>query len=123
MWDNDVYVLPAIVLFHPDVAKQLLRYRSSMADSAQRHATMMGRPGYRFPWESAFYGGDVTPDTCTECRDRALHVTAGECVAQQTQNAHPVSLLGQQQLIRVSCFIFLRNLNINITVVCMSHVF
>lgn len=76
-WDNEMYMLPAVVLFHPTLAKVMLRYRASVADAAERHAAAMGAKGYRFPWESATSGDDVTPDTCTTCSQQQLHVTAG----------------------------------------------
>ena len=28
MWDNEMYILPAVLPFHPLMAKQMLRYRS-----------------------------------------------------------------------------------------------
>lgn len=27
MWDNEFYIMPAILMFQPDLAKQMLRYR------------------------------------------------------------------------------------------------
>ena len=56
----------------------MLRYRASVADAAARHAEAMGAKGFRFPWESATSGEDVTPpNTCTACSKQQLHVTAG----------------------------------------------
>ena len=75
-WDMEMYMLPAVVLFRPDIAKSMLRYRASGSEEAKQFATDTNHEGYRFPWESAFRKSDVTPDTCIGCRERAFHVTA-----------------------------------------------
>ena len=74
-WDNEMYILPAVVLFNPDLAKAILRIRSSTATIAREYAQTNGHQGYQFPWERALTGRDVTPDNCRDCRDNALHVT------------------------------------------------
>ena len=30
---------------------------------------------YRFPWESAYTGAEVTPDLCVACRENQQHIT------------------------------------------------
>ncbi len=75
-WDTELYILPAVLMFHPDLAKRMLRYRSAKAPAAREHAEAMGAEGYRFPWESAFTGHDVTPDSCIQCKDQQLYVSA-----------------------------------------------
>lgn len=32
--------------------------------------------GYRYGWETAFSGDDVTPGTCVACKEKQVHVTA-----------------------------------------------
>ena len=75
-WDNEMYLLPALVLFHPEIAKNLLHLRAAKRGEAEAYAKNTGGQGYRFPWESAVSGYDVTPDTCPTCRDNQLFVTA-----------------------------------------------
>ncbi len=75
-WDSEMYILPAILLFHPELAKRMLRYRSYTAAAARQHAEAMGAEGYRFPWESAYTGHDVTPDSCINCREQQIFVSA-----------------------------------------------
>jgi len=31
MWDNEMYIMPAVLLFQPDTAKKMLRYRSEIS--------------------------------------------------------------------------------------------
>jgi trehalose/maltose hydrolase-like predicted phosphorylase len=60
-WDADVFVLPALVTVDPDAARRMVDYRLNRLDAARRRAHAEGRPGARFPWESALSGDDVTP--------------------------------------------------------------
>ena len=73
-WDSEMYILPAIVFFRPDLAKIMLRYRIKRTSEASNLAGMYGDKGYRFPWESAKTGRDVTPDTGATCRDQQIHI-------------------------------------------------
>ena len=54
----------------------MLRYRASITDMAAQYAKDTGAEGYRYAWESVTSGRDVTPDKCTACAERQLHVTA-----------------------------------------------
>jgi trehalose/maltose hydrolase-like predicted phosphorylase len=60
-WDSDVFVLPALAATHPKAARAMLEYRLRRIPAARRSAEALGRPGARFPWESADVGLDVTP--------------------------------------------------------------
>ena len=77
MWDSEIYILPTMILFHPNTVKKIMRYRSSLAPRAGANAELYGAQGYHFPWESAFYGGETSPemDECRECVWRKYHVT------------------------------------------------
>ncbi len=74
-WDTEVYMFPAVLFFYPEMAKRLLRYRSAKSQEAKEYADEIGAEGYRFPWESALSGFDVTPDGCPACKERAIHVS------------------------------------------------
>lgn len=75
-WDNEMYIMPAVTLLHPDHAKAMLRFRAKYTNQARDYAGETGGKGYRYPWEMAFSGQDVTPDKCVACKENALHVTA-----------------------------------------------
>ena len=44
-WDAEMYILPAMVLTHPDLVKYILRYRSAFAQEAKELAEQMGFEG------------------------------------------------------------------------------
>ncbi|ELU17895.1 hypothetical protein CAPTEDRAFT_188601 [Capitella teleta] len=77
MWDNEMHILPTFLLFHPNTVKKALRYRSTMAPRALSNAEKYGGKGYHFPWESGFYGEEVSPeaDECPECSWHKYHTT------------------------------------------------
>ena len=55
-WDSEMYILPAILMTQPEMAKYIIRYRASKYEAALAHAKKMGKEGLRFPWESAYSG-------------------------------------------------------------------
>lgn len=82
LWDNEMYIIPAILPFYPNIVKKMLRYRSAMSKRAADNAKRFGASGgYHFPWESAFSGNDLSPSTCEanqqNCHWKKLFVTAG----------------------------------------------
>lgn len=81
MWDNEFYIMPAILPFHPGMAKNQIRYRSALMAAASANADLFGGQGVHFPWESAYSGSDVSPDSCVkddpQCNWRKIFVTAG----------------------------------------------
>ncbi|CAF1657300.1 unnamed protein product, partial [Didymodactylos carnosus] len=66
---------PAVLMFYPTLAKEILSYRIALKDSAIYNAKLFGYEGWRFPWESARTGVDVTPDCCPEVRLYQMHIT------------------------------------------------
>ena len=58
MWDVEAFVVPPLILTHPDAARSLLEYRSRCLPAARMNAAMHGRPGAQFPWESGLREGD-----------------------------------------------------------------
>ena len=51
-WDSDFWVLPALVLFHPERAKSLAMFRHRTLPAAQDRAKAYGYQGAMYPWES-----------------------------------------------------------------------
>ena len=60
-WDTDLWMFPAILALHPEMAKSLVEYRYQRLDAAKRNAFNHGYKGAMFPWESADSGVEETP--------------------------------------------------------------
>ncbi|CAF1060401.1 unnamed protein product [Adineta steineri] len=74
-WDTETWMYPPVLIFYPTLAKEILSYRIALRDSAIDNAHLFGYEGWRFPWESARTGVDVTPDCCPEVRLYQMHIT------------------------------------------------
>lgn len=61
-WDTEIWMQPSILLLEPKWSTELLNYRFAMRHAAHDNAKKTGYKGYRFPWESARTGIDVTPN-------------------------------------------------------------
>ena len=75
-WDTETWMFPPVLLLHPATARRLLEYRWARLGQAEDYAASSGWEGARFPWESAFTGGEVCPDWAAETRDHQHHITA-----------------------------------------------
>ncbi|WP_022826156.1 glycoside hydrolase family 65 protein [Hymenobacter norwichensis] len=60
-WDSDLWMFPALLVLHPDIAKSLVEYRFQRLDMARRNAFAHGYKGAMYPWESADTGVEETP--------------------------------------------------------------
>ncbi|WP_316831534.1 glycoside hydrolase family 65 protein [Pedobacter aquatilis] len=60
-WDTDIWMFPALLVLHPDIAKSLIEYRFQRLDAARRNAFSHGFKGAMYPWESADTGVEETP--------------------------------------------------------------
>jgi len=60
-WDSDLWMFPALLVLHPDIAKSLVEYRFRRLEPARRNAFAHGYRGAMFPWESADSGVEETP--------------------------------------------------------------
>lgn len=59
-WD-ELFVMPVLTLWFPEVAEALLRYRSRRLPAARDAATRAGLAGALFPWQSGSDGREETP--------------------------------------------------------------
>ena len=78
LWDSEMYVMPAVLLFHPDLVKRMMRYRASKAEQARENAEGMGAVGYKYPWASASSGREVSHELneCgVSCLEKRYHNT------------------------------------------------
>jgi len=60
-WDTELWMYPAILVMHPEMAKSLVEYRFQRLEPARKNAFSHGYKGAMFPWESADSGVEETP--------------------------------------------------------------
>ena len=60
-WDTELWMYPALLVLHPEIAKSLVEYRYQRLDAAKRNAFSKGYKGAMYPWESAETGVEETP--------------------------------------------------------------
>jgi trehalose/maltose hydrolase-like predicted phosphorylase len=60
-WDTDVWMYPAMLVLHPEIARSMVEYRFERLESARKNAFSHGYKGAMFPWESADSGVEETP--------------------------------------------------------------
>ncbi|XP_077863843.1 protein-glucosylgalactosylhydroxylysine glucosidase-like [Saccoglossus kowalevskii] len=75
-WDTETWMYPPVLMFRPDIAKNILSYRWHGRDTAEKRAELNGHLGTRYPWESAYTGAEVTPDCCITTRENQQHITS-----------------------------------------------
>lgn len=60
-WDADLWMFPAILELHPELAKSMIEYRYERLEAAERNAFSHDFKGAMYPWESAETGDEETP--------------------------------------------------------------
>jgi trehalose/maltose hydrolase-like predicted phosphorylase len=60
-WDADLWMFPALLVLHPEMAKSMIEYRYERLETAKSNAFEHGYKGAMFPWESAASGVEETP--------------------------------------------------------------
>ena len=60
-WDAELWMYPAILLMHPEMAKSMVEYRYERLKEAKHNAFAHGYKGAMYPWESAASGNEETP--------------------------------------------------------------
>lgn len=60
-WDTELWMYPAILLLHPEIAKSMVEYRFNRLEAAKKNAFTYGYKGAMYPWESADSGVEETP--------------------------------------------------------------
>ena len=71
-WDAEVWMMPALIVQHPDYAKSIIDYRFKRLGQAKKNAQMHGFAGAEYPWESADTGAEMTSPEFAQER----HITA-----------------------------------------------
>jgi len=52
-WDTELWMYPALLVLHSELAKSMIEYRYQRLEAAKRNAFSKGYKGSWFPWESA----------------------------------------------------------------------
>jgi protein-glucosylgalactosylhydroxylysine glucosidase len=60
-WDAELWMFPAILVLHPEMAKSMIDYRYERLEEAKHNAFAHGYKGAMYPWESAATGNEETP--------------------------------------------------------------
>ena len=60
-WDGELWMYPALLVMHPELAKSMVEYRYQRLEQAKRNAFAKGFKGALYPWESAASGAEETP--------------------------------------------------------------
>jgi len=58
-WDAEVFMLPALIVQHPEYAKPIIDYRFKLLEQAKKNAKAHGFAGAEYPWESADTGKEL----------------------------------------------------------------
>ena len=60
-WDAELWMFPAMLVLHPEMAKSMVEYRYERLPQARHNAFAHGFKGAMYPWESAGTGNEETP--------------------------------------------------------------
>ncbi|HEY5465321.1 MAG TPA: glycoside hydrolase family 65 protein [Hanamia sp.] len=60
-WDAEIWMFPALLVLHPEMAKSMMEYRFQRLKEAEHNAFAHGFKGAMYPWESAATGNEETP--------------------------------------------------------------
>ena len=82
-WDSDTWIMPALLLLHPERARSLLAFRTRTLEVARQRARAHGFEGAMFPWEAdPENGSEQTPHSAVVLADTEIHVNADVAIAQ-----------------------------------------
>ena len=71
-WDAEVWMMPALIVQHPDYARSIIDYRFKLLGQAKKNAKAHGFAGAEYPWESADTGVEMVGGEFSKER----HITA-----------------------------------------------
>ncbi|XP_038059781.1 protein-glucosylgalactosylhydroxylysine glucosidase-like isoform X2 [Patiria miniata] len=60
-WDQETWMYPTMLLFHPKLGRAMLESRTYHLDAAKELAKSRGYQGAEYPWEMAYTGAEVCP--------------------------------------------------------------
>ena len=71
-WDAEIWMMPALIVQHPEYAKSIIAYRFKLLGQAKKNAAQHGFAGAEYPWESADTGTEMVGGEFSKER----HITA-----------------------------------------------
>ena len=71
---KELYMFPPILMFYPNLAKQVLSYRTHNKEALAFNAKQLKLSGWKIPWRSAFTSVDVAPHCCPYYADHEHHI-------------------------------------------------
>ncbi|KFO26378.1 protein-glucosylgalactosylhydroxylysine glucosidase isoform X2 [Fukomys damarensis] len=80
-WDQDLWMFPNILMFHPEAARALLEYRVRTLGGALKNAQALDYQGAKFAWESAGSGLEVCPEDIYGAQE--IHINGAVVLAFQ----------------------------------------
>ncbi|XP_052777171.1 protein-glucosylgalactosylhydroxylysine glucosidase-like [Mya arenaria] len=75
-WDMDTWIMPPIMIFHPDMAPRMIGARTRVMEQVRQNARSNGYKGVQFPWEQAATGIEATPKWAGNNSHYEIHITA-----------------------------------------------
>jgi len=66
-WDSDTWMLPSLLVMHPEFARNIVQYRYKFLDAAIKNAVKNGHKGAMYPWEGDDLGKEAIPIFAIEC--------------------------------------------------------
>jgi len=76
-WDADTWILPAVLVLQPELARSIVAYRCRRLAAAEQNAQSRGCRGALYPMESGGTGQEEAPEWSSE-----IHVTGDVAMAQ-----------------------------------------
>lgn len=80
-WDADIWMLPAILPFHPALARGIIGHRFETLQLARKYAAETGFSGARFPWESNPHSPDERFELAPDKFPDEAHITGDVALA------------------------------------------
>ncbi|MHB1686116.1 MAG: glycoside hydrolase family 65 protein [Ignavibacteriaceae bacterium] len=81
-WDGDTWMMPALLLMHPEFAKNIVQYRYNTLNAAIKNAKKNGFKGAMFPWEGDDTGKESIPMFAIQNATNEIHITGDVALGQ-----------------------------------------
>lgn len=78
-WDADLWMFPALILQHPELARAIVDYRYNTLPGAMANAKAHSYAGAEYAWESGYTGKEDTPPGLSYCHERHINGDVALC--------------------------------------------
>ncbi|SCU97577.1 LADA_0H07008g1_1 [Lachancea dasiensis] len=65
-WDADLWILPSLLPFFPDISRHMVNYREKTHEQAKTNAASNGWPGALYPWTSGRFANCTSTGPCVD---------------------------------------------------------